>query len=467
MISQDDENFFEALLIPNLCASNSLTFPSVIEKMANITEEKTKTLLLQFIKKMDDKFRYSSDRLDSYYVKDYRSRTIITMFGEITYSRTIYRDRRTNKNYCYVDDKLGIDKYIRYTNDVGAKAAELNADINSMIKVGKIIGSSIYSRFTLKDTTKYVLPRQTIYNLLHRAKEVRVLAKDKKSVNDIYVLMDEKYVSCQDKLNDDDIRKDIMVKTALIVEGLDKSNNKRHKYINPYYLSITGNDLIDKLEDYIFSKYDIDSLKHIHFLSDGGTWIKTISSDLTIDRNKKKRYLDKFHAFKSLWNIYPEKEAYNSLIKSLYEDSKDDFLKLIDSYLETNQDRKEMIEKSKKYLCNNYKAIKNTLKLKNMNCAMEQVISHHIASIFSSVPKAYSSKNMNLYLSFRDNYRNGENVKELYLKSLDCKEDVYCVNKKHIDISLLPSNIISNNHNVKTTIKGHKVDDEYDFNTGQ
>ena len=55
------------------------------------------------------------------------------------------------------------------------------------------------------------------------------------------------------------------------------------------------------------------------------------------------------------------------------------------------------------------------LNLKHMNCAAEQVISHHIASIFTSVPKAYSIENINRYLSMRDNLRNGENLKKLYL----------------------------------------------------
>lgn len=466
MISQFDDAFFKELLIPNMKASDSITFPKVIEGVTNIGDEINKSLLLRFIRRLDDSFRYSSNRLNNYYVKDYRSRTIITMLGEITYKRTIYRDKQTNKNYCYVDEKLGIDKYIRYTNDVGCEVAKAYADSSSMIKVGKTIGSIIYSRFTLKDTDSYALPRQTVYNLLHRAKEVRVLAKEKIKLDDIYILMDEKYIACQDKLEKDEKRKDIMVKSALVVEGLDKSK-KRHEYINPYYLSYKGEGLISNLEEYIFSKYDIDYLKTIHFLSDGGTWIKKISEDFLIDRNKKKRYLDKFHTFKALWNVYPDKESYNALIKSLYEDSKEDLLKLIDSYKQINPCRKDIIDESKRYIDNNYKAIKNILKLKNMNCAMEQVISHHIASVFSSIPKAYASKNINLYLSFRDNYRNGENIKELYLKSLDCKEDTYYENKPHIDQSNLTSNKVINNQFIKTSIKGHPIDDEYDYNTGQ
>ena len=43
---------------------------------------------------------------------------------------------------------------------------------------------------------------------------------------------------------------------------------------------------------------------------------------------------------------------------------------------------------------------------------MEQSISHHIHSEFDNVPKVYGDNNLNRYCSYRDNYRNKENMKE-------------------------------------------------------
>lgn len=461
MISQDDKAFFRDLLNPNLKAANSRTFPSVIERIAKLGEDFTRKMLIRYIENLDDSFRYSSDRTRNYYVKDNRSRTIITMLGEVTYKRTIYRDKRTNKNYCYVDEKLGIDKYIRYTNDVGAKVTEEYANTNSMIKVGRNIGSIIHSRFTLEDSDKYAIPRQTIFNLLHRSKEVRVLSDSKEEISDIYILMDEKYIGHQEKNIGKDL-KDIMVKSAVIVEGLDKSH-KRHKYIKPHYLSYVSNEFTSYLEDYIFSKYDIDKINKVHFLSDGGSWINGVYKDFVLDRKLKKRYLDKFHVFTALWSVSLDEEIYSSLINALNKEDKDTFLKLLDYLVKTYPDREEIIKATRSYISNNYEAVKNMLNLKDMNCAMEQAISHHIASQFTSVPKAYSNKYINLYLSLRDNYRNGENIKELYLKGVDCKDEILILNKPRVDQTIFERKNYINELNTKIGIKGYE---DYNENSG-
>ena len=73
--------------------------------------------------------------------------------------------------YCYVDEKLGISKYIRYTNDVACYAAEAYSDENSMIKIGKELGNIIHAKFSLKDNREYAIPRQTICNLMKKPKK--------------------------------------------------------------------------------------------------------------------------------------------------------------------------------------------------------------------------------------------------------------------------------------------------------
>ena len=129
-----------------------------------------------------------------YYVAYTGPRTIVTMYGEITYTRTLYKDRLDGSYYCYVDEKMGISKYIRYTNDVACYAAEAYADENSMSKIGIEIGNLIHAKFSLKDNRDYAIPRQTIYNLMKRSKEIRIEPiSEKKVIDDIYILTDEKY----------------------------------------------------------------------------------------------------------------------------------------------------------------------------------------------------------------------------------------------------------------------------------
>ena len=77
-----------------------------------------------------------------------------------------------------------------------------------------------------------------------------------------------------------------------------------------------------------------------------------------------------------------------------------------------------------------------------MNCAMEQAISHHIHSQFDNVPKVYSKTNIDRYLSYRDNYRNKENMKLLFLEALKDKSDSdkTIINKTRLNLSILDKN---------------------------
>ena len=114
-------------------------YTSVIEEVATTIKEIQIDLFKQAVQRIDDNFKSMPDRVDRYYIKDSRERTIITPFGEISFNRTIYQCRQTNKCYTHVDRFLGLPKYDRYDPTVKSMIVELYADQNSMIKVGKII----------------------------------------------------------------------------------------------------------------------------------------------------------------------------------------------------------------------------------------------------------------------------------------------------------------------------------------
>ena len=105
-------------------------------------------ILKNILEKMDHEFRNAPDRTVRYYVKNTRSRTIITVFGELTYLRTEYQDRHTKEQFCYVDRKLGLEKRFRFDPCICSMIYEQYADSNSMIKVGKNIGNIICDTFT-------------------------------------------------------------------------------------------------------------------------------------------------------------------------------------------------------------------------------------------------------------------------------------------------------------------------------
>lgn len=414
--------YLNDLLYPLEPKGKVSNFVNLIELISYDVENLARQRIVNYLEKLDMNFKNSDERKRKYYVKDYRSRTIITMFGEITYRRTIYTDKYTGSRYIYVDSKMGIAKYIRYTNDVRAYAYESYADENSMIKVGKELGNLIHCKFSLKRNDEYALSRQTIYNFLN-IKPIHYIPKQKRQVDKLYILLDEKFIGCQDK------DKKIMSKVCLIYEDIIKSD--RNKLVNKTYFSSSNNEFKYDLLTYIDEIYDIDKIKEIYFMSDGGSWIKDTFNELIFPNTKTIRCLDKFHANRSLSNIV---EDYNTRSIAQYyieHNDLDSFSKSIKHFV-----RKEN-EADYKYLVRNFNEIVNMYHCP-APCAMEQCISHHVMSQFTSVPKAYSSKNIEKYLSMRDNYRNGVNLKELLLEAseIDTDAPVIAINKTQLDFSI-------------------------------
>ena len=467
------ETYLKDMLLPQASKGDALTWPRLIESMCKKTEEEIRNQLVEYLEEMDRKFRYSEDRLNKYYVKNTRKRTLITMYGEITFRRTQYINLSTKKPYCYVDDKLGIDSRIRYTNDVAAYCMEAYADENSMIKVGKEVGNLIHAKFSLDKNDDYAIPRQTVQRMLKRVKATYIKPlQDKKKVEDIYILMDEKYLPDHNDPNKPGSKKKKkLTKVAMVVEGLDTSN-KRHKYLGVSFCSLYKGDFSLRLLEHLNDRYDLEYLKHIHVLADGGTWIKTVSDEIGVPNAKLRKYLCKFHFHQALNRIFTCKDIYDLAIDYIYHDKQEDLYELFNATLksvkeELNINTKEDEESSSRYtnlknninyIKNNYSEIMNMISLENMNCAMEQCISHHICSEFSNVPKVYSGDNLNLYLSMRDNYRNKENIKMIYLLGLnDADSDSECtyINKKIMDFSIVEN--ITNEHCYTYALEGNKT----------
>lgn len=67
--------------------------------------------LIKILEELDYSFRISKERKSKYHIKSIHKRTILTIFGEITYTRTFYTSKLDGKSFCYVNKLLGLKKY--------------------------------------------------------------------------------------------------------------------------------------------------------------------------------------------------------------------------------------------------------------------------------------------------------------------------------------------------------------------
>ena len=258
-------------LIPKTTYSeNSFTYVNMISHIDKFSKSFNTDLIRCYLENEDLKFRNSVHRLDSYYVKVTRERTIKTMFGDVTYKRTIYSDRATNKSYCYLDRVMGIPKYDYYDSTIKAMVYELAADQNSMIKVGKIIGQIItpYSnnfRTSSSDCFK-AISRQTVSNILNKYKDVKTAYKRKLTPKKIYIMADEKYVYSQ-VTNNKGLNKKSMVKLAVIFEGVSRLRRvngtftNKSTLINKHYVATIKDNIWDKVYEELDAIYNIEDIE--------------------------------------------------------------------------------------------------------------------------------------------------------------------------------------------------------------
>jgi len=411
-------------------------YTSLMESLSDAVRALSLQLLREEIEMIDRSFRNSPGRTLRYHVKATRKRTLVTPVGILTFTRTIYQDTATRRCYCHVDQILGLPKYDRYDPCVKAMIVEAGASINSMIKVGEFIGDRIFSAFSLAKTRRaFRISRQTVHNVMKRAKQCRVSPEPAETPAQLYLMADEKFIPLQFRPSSATNPAKQMVKMISVFEGIDTSKS-RHVLLNKRSLAISEGYCWEMVHDFLNARYDLDKVEHLHILGDGASWILGGVNALKTDKTKTDFSLDLFHAMQAV-NRITRDEALKQILRSyLQHDARTDFFTVTALLKETHSERREKIEVNEIYLSNHWDAVQNTLRTIRMGCSMEGEIAHALASQFSSVAKAYSSKNLPTYVNYRLNAINGLDVRALYLEALDRKEKDIVEFKPSYDFSI-------------------------------
>lgn len=389
-------------------------------------------LLQHAIKEIDDNWRNRPDRTSTYYVQQYRPRTIITLFGELTYDRTIYSVKATGESYCHVDSMLGLLPHIKYDPCGRAKAAELYSFHNSMLKVGRIIGDQIFCNFSTKRCGKDdAIPRQTIPQfLLDFGMITTSFAKRKETPNHLYIMADEKWIPTQDHDKNGKPKK-LMDKAVVIFEECENAYNsskngrkQRHKLTNKTRILGTERDIWKRVEEALYQMYDVEKIEFITIMGDGANWIKAGASELTNASYSTEFVLDSFHLNQALLRIEHDKEIRQGLRDSIYElKDKSIFKNACFGLIHMHPEKEAVIQRNMNYILNHWTSIMKRVNECSMPCAMEGAISHDICNSFTSVPKAYMPHNFEIYNRNRMHYLNGVPMLPMLLSAYDKKED--------------------------------------------
>lgn len=386
-------------------------YVNLIYNLDNSLCDIAKNSLITIFESIDKSFSNSIERKRKYHIKAHLPRTILTIFGEITFTRTFYTDKHNNGSYCYLDRFLGLKKNDYFDPYIKSTIVEYSAN-NSIPTVCNMINELIGNRIKLQNKIKY-LNRQTIRNIILDSKLSNPDKKELYTPETLYIIDDEKWVATQNNNSDK-----VMIKSIVTFDSI---NSKPRRYLNNkrIFAGFNGNKFLDDTLDYLYYTYNLDKVKNIFVMGDGAKWIKSLTSHFKInDKTNVIFALDKFHFKQAIHHICLNKCLENIISSYVINNNKFHFISCCNELIKSYPHITETINNKKEYILNNWKNILNLYKY-DLSCPMESQISHNLAYLFTSRPKGYSLVMLNKMIKIRLLFKNNENIKLLYLNNFN------------------------------------------------
>ena len=297
-------------------------------------------------------------------------RRIQLSLGDIEYRRTYYET--TEKEYVYLLDHLiGVESYERVSKTLCAKLVNLAAEMSygKSAKVGEAEVS-----------------RQTVCNKVHALKEiVQDVEPAEKTPEVLHLFADEDHVHLNDGRN-------AIVPLVTISEGIDTSNPKRHKLINPLHIAGYGMDaqtFNDQVEACVNERYDLNAVRTIYIHGDGASRIVKLGEHFP----NAVHVLDGFHLEKYLKKLSHYKDAaqrMGALRTALKNGDWQTYKKLLKKvYALQDEQNKERCKPIVTYLWNNREAARLRLSSEICGSCTESMVSHVLSERLSRTPLSW------------------------------------------------------------------------------
>ena len=316
-------------------------------------------------------------------------RGLQTSLGEIEYRRTYYET--AEGEYVYLLDHLiGVEPYERVSKALCAKLVNLAAEMSYGKSVG--VGEADVSR-------------QTVSNKVNALREVvQDVERVEETPEDLHLFADEDHVHLKDGRN-------AIVPLVTISEGIDTSNPKRHKLINPLHIAGYGMDaeaFDDQVEACVYERYDLDRVKRIYIHGDGASRIIALGERFP----NASHVLDGFHLekyLKKLGHYNGAAQRMDTLRAALRDGNWKSYKKLLETIyaLQTGKDR-ENCKKVILYLWNNRRAAHLRYSPDICGSCTESLVSHVLSERLSRTPLAWSERGlekMAMLIVYRKNGR--------------------------------------------------------------
>ena len=209
IVSQNYNNLITNLIINEISKANTnikinsinnvFNYFNMIKSFDEIVNKSITLAIKSYLEQLDLDYTNSIERKSKYHIKDYCSRTILTIFGEIKFKRHFFKSKLNGKSFCYIDRKLGLKKYEYFDPYIRSLIIE-KASEDSISKACREINELIGNRVSL-DKNYSLLSRQSARNIILKSLISEENDKQLDTPEELYIIADEKWISTQSKID--------------------------------------------------------------------------------------------------------------------------------------------------------------------------------------------------------------------------------------------------------------------------
>lgn len=373
----------------------------IIAMKATLDKAGTK-LVGEALEAMDESIRENRDRKRHWAVKNKAdSKTLMTLFGEVVYTRTYYQNKQTGEYKYLSDEAVGISPHDRMDTSLKAKLIEEAID-------------APYRKSAEAAAEAVQLTSQTVMNSIRELGNVSNKAVEikgsKKSVKTLYIEADEDHVALQDGNYSEP-------KLVYVHEGKKATSKDRWQLLNPRYFSgvySNSDELWLEVADYVYEAYEAETIEKIYLSGDGANWIKNglgwfKNSVFVLDRYHLSKYV--IQATAHTENVAPVMWRH---INNGDKPGLEELFRGIVRFTES-ETKKKSVQEARDYILRHWQGIRNQYENDYPGCSAEGHVSHRLSARLSSRPLAWSKIGVDQMSRLRAFSANGGVVYDLLI----------------------------------------------------
>jgi hypothetical protein len=404
----------------------TITFPEVKVKIPikDLTFDILENMLFEILQNIARKvFQKTIADIDSY-LRNKRERGklkntgkrekyFLTRFGDILYSRTRYKDRKTGKSCYLLDEALSISKNQR----ISLCRARIEYFLASLSSYREVVGQAqlLLGNFHSHESIRRGVIREAKLIIENQEKKLKQIENldypDKEAPDTAYMEADATYISLQNRGKKEKEKLEVKVgvgytgKEARYKSGKSKSLKEKFTFIG------IGKDFMRNLSLLAEERLSLSKAKKILFGGDGDSWI--ISGIKEYFPNSI-YLLCLYHLFKKFKESLGRRKEEQKTIKGLLLSNQINKALLKVDQMIRNSDLKEKdkLVKLYTYISRNRQGITNQVRLKDKGIertgAIESNINKVIAARFKKKGMSWSKKGALSLLKIKETILNGE-----------------------------------------------------------